>query len=706
LRPFHPAPLPRDARAVEFVDRSGLFLGAVVGRGERRTVAVSLERVAPTFPQAVIAVEDRRFFIHGAVDVTSLVRALWRGALERRLPSGASTLSMQVARLAEPVTPGIDGKLREVVLAQRLENALSKRAILEEYVNRAPMGSNLSGVEAAALTYFGVDAAQLDLAQSALLAALPNDPVRLDPYRHWAALKARQRFVLEQMRETGVIDAAAASRATSEHIALRPERAGIVAAPHYLFHLLPQVAESSARVRTTIDRPLQEFVETQVREVVAALASNDVHHGAAIVLDNRTGEVLAYAGSRDYFADDDLGRNDGVQALRQPGSALKPFLYELALERRDIRPNTILADVPTAYALPDARIYEPVDYSNRFLGPVRVRIALADSLNVPAVRVLERVGVENFRKRLQALGFAHLTKPAEYYGLGLGLGGGEVTLEELARAYATMARDGAPLDADPAWLLVTDILADAHARGEAFGVDSVLALPFPAAVKTGTSSDYRDTWTAGYTRDYTVAVWVGNFDGSPMRGVSGVSGAGPIWARIMLELYKRGDPPPFAAPEGYARTPICAVTGFKPSRTCPAIVSEWLDRDDRARLAPTAASATAAREYDEWLIHQPARERAATRILFPRDGDRFVYHAHGGPAQRLKFEIAGPLEGLRVRLNGVALAPTGSDYLWPVRPGSYRLEAISPRGASRISFSVDAAPPRQPRAGFSVVSSR
>lgn len=709
LRPLYPPPLPRDARAIEFVDRNGLFLGSIVGRGERRTVAVSLNRIAPAFVQAAIAVEDRRFFAHGAVDAPSVLRAFWLGLSERHIPGGASTLSMQVARLVEPVPPGLLGKLDEVILAQRLENGLPKAAILEEYCNRAPMGSNLYGVEAAALTYFGIDAAQLDLAQSALLAALPNDPVRLDPYRHWAALKARQRFVLARMRATGAIDAVAEGRAAAEDLSLRPQAAGIVAAPHFLFHLLPHVPDGAARVRTTIDRPLQEFVEAQVRSVVAALAPNAVHHGAAIVLDNRTGEILAYTGSQDYFADDDLGRNDGVQALRQPGSALKPFLYELALERRDVRPTTILADVPTAYALPGARVYEPIDYSNRFLGPVRVRLALANSLNVPAVRVLERVGVENFAHRLRELGFAHLTKPAEYYGLGLTLGGGEVALEELARAYRILARDGAPLSGDANWALVTDILADPHARAEAFGVDSILRLPFSAAVKTGTSSDYRDTWTAGYTRDYTVAVWVGNFDGSPMRGVSGVTGAAPIWARIMLELYKRGDPAPFAAPAGYARTPICAETGLRPSRECRLVVSEWLDRDDLRRWSlPGAVAKARGREYDEWLIHQPARERiATTRILFPRDGDRFVYDAHGGPAQRLKFEIAGIRNAdLHVTLNGMPIGATGKDYLWTLRPGTFALDARSKCGEANVHFSVESPGAIRHREGFSPVSNR
>ena len=723
LRPLRPAPLSRDARALEFTDRNGLLLGSIVGRGERRTVAVPLDGIAPAFTAAVIAVEDRRFFYHGAIDPLAALRAVAHVPLDRRLPGGASTLSMQLARLIEPVPSTVLGKVREVVLAMRLENGLTKPEILEAYCNRAPMGSNIYGVEAAALTYFGIDADQLDPAQAALLAALPNDPVRLDPYRHWLALKARQRFVLARMQAAGAIDLVAAQRAAGEQIHLRPEAAGIVAAPHFLFHLMPRVPDERARVRTTLDRPLQGFVEVQVRNVVRALGGNGVHHAAAIVLDNRTGEVLAYVGSPDYFADDDLGRNDGVQALRQPGSALKPFLYELALERRDIRPDTILADVPTAYAIPDGRVYRPVDYANRFLGPVRVRAALANSLNVPAVRVLEKVGVEPFRQRLITLGFTHLTRSADYYGLGLALGGGEVSLAELARGYAIAARGGVPValvetlddgapsalpattpPTDPAWPLVSDMLSDAHARAASFGMDSILTLPFPAAVKTGTSSDFRDTWTAGYTRDYTVAVWVGNFDGSPMRGISGVTGAGPIWNRIMLQLYAHGDPRALASPAGYVRRPICADTGARPLPSCRAVVSELLDRDDVRRWETRRIASVSGPEYDEWLVHQPSRGSLVTRILFPHDGDVFVYDPAGGKAQRLTFEVAGPAgPALHLMLNARTILPSGADYIWAVRPGSYALVAHSPRGDSKVRFTVEPASAlRRRHAGFTV----
>ncbi len=693
--------MPRDARALTFLDRNGLPLGTILGRDDRHTIAVPLERIAPAFLQATLATEDRRFASHGALDPLTALRAFGIALRTRRLPSGASTLSMQLARQLVPVGSGLGGKIAEFVVAQRLENGLSKAAILAAYVNRAPMGSNVYGVEAAARTYFGIAASDLDLAQAALLAGLPNDPIGLDPYLHPAAAHARARVVLERMREAGFIDAESARRAAHEHVAFAAPQRGILAAAHLLFFLAPQVAPEREIVRTTIDRPLQRFVETQVRSVVGALAASEVRHAAAIVVENRTGRILAYAGSPDYFADANAGRNDGVQALRQPGSTLKPFLYELALERRDVRPTTILADVPVAYALPGARLYRPSDYAERFAGPVRPRIALADSLNVPAVRVLEKVGVAPFLGRLRALGFTHLTKPADYYGLGLTLGGGEVSLYELARAYTELARAGAPttlqatLDGsvrpdpprgaaygDAAWAWVTNVLADPAARSAAFGIDSILSLPFPAAVKTGTSSDFRDTWTAGFTRDYTVAVWVGNFDGRPMRGISGVTGAAPLWNRIMLELYPRGEPGAFDPPSGSRKTPICAVSGTRPVTGCP-VALEWLDAGDRDDLARTpAVPAPPGAAYDDWLVTQPMRERLPTRILFPHDGSRFV--ASDGV---LAVELAGPANA-RVSLDGRPLRRIGANYLVPLRTGNFELTASSQRGRSSVRFSV------------------
>jgi len=687
----------------------------VLARDTERAVRVPLDRVSPRFTQAILATEDARFAHHDGVDGVALTRALWQIVTTHHVVTGGSTITMQLARLRFGLRRDPLGKLAAIVLARRIEAGTSKAQILEAYVNRIPMGGDLVGVEAAARSYLGVPAADLDLAQAALLAALPNDPVELDPYEHRAALESRRRAVLARMVAAGTTSAADAARAALEQVRLVPRSEGIVAAPHLLFRLAGSAPSDTARLRTTIDRDLQLFVENETARVVGALSDRGVRDGAAIVIDNRDGAILAYAGSADYFARAGAGKNDGVVALRQPGSTLKPFLYELAFERRVVRPTTILADVPTTYAIPGMHAYAPSDYSDRFAGPVRARIALADSLNVPAVRVLSDVGVSSFLQRLRALGFNHLRQDADHYGLGLALGDGEVTLEELAGAYATIARGGVPVrvhavaDTPPAppgapigssieWSLVTDMLADPHARARAFGVASLLKTPFMSAVKTGTSSNFRDTWTAGFTADYTVATWVGNFDGTPMRRVSGVTGAAPLWNHIIRHLAERTAPRGFAPPHGSVRRPMCATTGVRPTRDCTSVVSEWLDAADLA--AWNRPPRPLDRRYDAWLAAQPAAQDEAVRIVAPHDGDVF----ETGPGARIAV-IARGARHPEWALNGARIAARDARWTFALARGRWTLRASDGAHADTITFTVeDPPPPRARRAGFTIRS--
>jgi penicillin-binding protein 1C len=697
--------LPHGPGTVHFTDRTGMPLGSIAASSVANATWVPLDRVSPLFLKAIVAAEDARFYRHGAVDVPALLRATYEYAVDGEARSGGSTIAMQLARSIwhEPST--IRGKLRQIVDAERIVLRSTPNAILQSYVNRVPMGGDIYGVEAASRAYFGIPSADLDLAQASLLAAIPNDPSRLSPYAHWKSLRHRRRYVLARMLALGSISAREAAAAMRESVALLPPPDGPRAAQHFLFALYPSVARGDTLVRTTLDVSLQTFVQAQVEAIAAALSALHVTDAAALVVDNRTGDVLAYVGSPDYFSDALLGRNDGVRALRQPGSALKPFMYELALEAGAIEPTTILDDAPVSYAIPGGRLYQPGDYSTRFAGPVRVRYALANSLNVPAVRALSRLGVAAFLDRLHQLGFSHLTQPASYYGLGLTLGSGEVTLWELVHAYVTMARAGsaiplrtelsalpaAPVQiGDPAtWQLVTDMLADPYARAQSFGVDSILRLPFPAAVKTGTSSDFRDTWTVGYTRDYTVGVWVGNFDGSAMRGVSGVSGGGPLWNHIMLHLYEgRHEAQAFSQPAGYIRVPICATTGLRPTASCEAVVREWVHPQQLAawRRAPAEPS---------------------LRILSPREGDVFVLNRTGDPIarsmQRLELRAIAP-EPVRWSVGGRELRPDADgDAFWPLRLGRWTLVARAGKRSASVAIDV-VYPPHLGYAGFTLLT--
>ena len=746
--PIRASDIAQTQQAAEFVDRNGLPLGTILTRDQNHTVSVSLSQVSPQFLQAIVAAEDQRFYQHGALDERAIARSLLEALQAKQIVSGASTITMQLARMLDGSPRTAQAKLQEIWTSWRLTAGMSKAEILQAYLNRLPMGSNIYGVEAASRIYFGVPASDLTLAQASLLAAIPNDPNRLNPYDHLLSLKNRQSYVLDRMVQDGYITRDQGDRAHTEATALQSRQQGIVAAPHFLFWLANQLpANHPAQVRTTIDRPLQQFVETQVLQVIRSLAPHNAHHAAVLVLDNQTGDVLAYVGSPDYFARTtssrealpQLGQNDGVQALRQPGSTLKPFLYQLALENRTIQPNTILADVPTRYAIPGARLYSPSDYSETFQGPVRVRLALANSLNVPAVKTLEKVGVSTFLDRLHQLGFSHLTQPPEHYGLGLTLGSGEVSLWELAQAYLTLARQGKGTalrvrstesnqsipnsalqtpNSPSTWLLVTDMLSDRHARARAFGVDSLLALPFPAAVKTGTSSDYRDTWTVGFTTNYTVAVWVGNFDSAPMQKVSGVMGAAPLWNRIMLHLHEQQEPKPFQAPTGLVQRPICAVSGARPTPACPAVVQEYLFPEDVAayeregdRFFPKVQGDPQFKlpaEYNEWLARQPKNAIGSTkmglRIVSPRNGDVFMMGKEDA-SQRLEFRLVGSSKAVTEwRLNDKSLAASASNsFFWKPQPGTWTLQVKQGQKSDQIQFEVQTAEAKPTRKGFSFV---
>ncbi|MGK7878004.1 MAG: penicillin-binding protein 1C [Xenococcaceae cyanobacterium] len=766
LAPIRAADLVQDQQAIEFSDRHGLPLGTILTRDQDHTAVVPLNEVSPHFIHAILAAEDGQFYRHGALEMRAIARSLIQAIQSKRIVSGASTITMQLARMLEPAPRTISAKLKEIWLSWRLAAGMSKDEILQAYINRLPMGGNIYGVEAAARVYFGIPATELNLAQASLLAALPNNPTYLNPYDYWEPLKKRQLYVLNRMVKDKYITPTQAERAHAEEISLQSRQQGIIAAPHFLFWLFqslegiqsdchPDGASSScsqlSHVRTTIDRPLQQFVEAQVQEVVRTLTPYNVHQAAALVIDNHTGEVLAYVGSVDYFSEAQLGRNDGVQALRQPGSTLKPFLYQLALEKRLIRPNTVLADVPTHYPIPGARLYSPTDYTETFQGPVRIRIALANSLNVPAVRVLEKVGVPTFLERLHQLGFEHLNQPPEYYGLGLTLGSGEVSLWELARAYLILAKQGevtpiiptfsqskisnpmepgnkakSKIQNQETWALITDMLSDRHARAKAFGVESVLNLPFPAAVKTGTSSNFRDTWTVGFTTDYTVATWVGNFNGEPMRQVSGVIGAAPLWHRIMLHLHEHKKPASFPSPPGMVERPVCALSGLKPTPACPSVVQEYFypeDLRDYESQSDTFYQIVSSgregqspqyrlnlpEEYDEWLAIQRQSTLVPTtlKILSPGNGDYFLLEPNDSVAQRLEFKLGGVSnQAVEWWLNGEKLATESSNsFFWQLRPGNWTLEVRSGEMTDKVRFQVQLAENRANRRGFSVAGS-
>jgi penicillin-binding protein 1C len=597
----------RDGSSTVVLDRHGQVLyERLSGAGTRRVLA-SADALPPVLVSATLAAEDRRFWRHPGVDPLAVVRAVVRDIRAGRAVEGASTITQQVAKLLiarrEGRTPrGLGAKLREALLALRLEHRFSKRQILALYLSLASYGNQLAGAERASQAYFGCAASMLTPAQAAFLAALPQQPSRFNPYRDVAAARARQRAVLRRLREAGELSAAALDQAIAEHLVFARPAAPFVA-PHFVEMVLQVVGEGRPpRIETTLDAGLQ----ADVRAIIASHKDTLRAHGAAnvavVVLDNANAEWLAWEGSGDYFDAAHGGAINGALALRQPGSALKPLTYAAAFER-GYSPSSVLPDVPTHFPTAEPGVFfSPRNYDGRYRGPLLARRALAGSENVPAVAVAAGVGVPALLRFFTRAGLSTFDRTASYYGLGITLGNAEVRLADLVSAYSAFSRGGtwqAPTPiisprgarAGPVDLVsprtafwITDILSDADAREFIFGRGGALEFPFPVAVKTGTSQAYHDNWTIGYTRAVTVGVWVGNFDRTPLRDSSGVTGAAPIFHAVMLAAQRRingadallADTPVAVPPADLERVEICALSGMRATPACPARTHEWL----------------------------------------------------------------------------------------------------------------------------------
>ena len=583
-------PLPKEdvpgrpKESWRILDRQGRVLREVVNPGGFRHQWTALPDISPFLIDAVLAVEDAGFYSHDGVDWTAALRASWQNARAGRVVSGASTISMQLARLLYGYPRNFDGKLRQAFNALRLEQTFEKGEILECYLNLAPYGMGCIGIESASRRYYGKSNRHLSLAEAALLAGLLKAPGKLAPLQHFRQARQRQRIVLRRMLETGTIDRADYERALREPLQFQkaPSQPEAMHFSEYIMSLSPEPGE----LRTTLNADLQQQLERLVNDHVEALRFGGLTNAAVVVLDNRDGGILAMVGSRDYW-DADGGAVNGALAKRQPGSTLKPFTYALAFER-GFSPASVIPDIESYYLGAAGTLFIPTNYSEQFYGPVLMAEALGRSLNVPALRTLDVVGVKSLLTRLQAIGFQSLQQSAWYYGLGLTLGNGEVTLLELAQGYAMLARGGrtctarAILDipseeprrvfSEEVCFLITDILSDERVRIRAFGPTNPLLLGFPMAVKTGTSANWRDNWVVGYTSEYTVAVWGGDFSGKPMDRMSGAVGAGPLFQKIARLLHQRSflqRQSVFMPPEGVEYVELCSLSGLLPTEACP-----------------------------------------------------------------------------------------------------------------------------------------
>lgn len=643
----------------ELLDRRGEFLHARrIDMQVNRLAWVELKDLSPALLEAVVFAEDRDFYSHRGIDWGATARASWQ-LLQGDRSRGASTITMQLAGLIDTELAWRSGgrslaqKWRQMRAARRLEKTWSKPEILEAWLNLVTFRGDLQGVAAASHALFGKAPAGLNRHEALLLAALLPAP---------GATPARVAQRACALITTGFSDANCQSVRDLAFIHLARRLAPYPENPALESVSASLLTEAGKQLRSTLDAMLQREAQEILADQLAELRARNVNAGAVLVLDNASGEVRAYVANAGLV--ESARFVDGVQALRQAGSTLKPFLYALALDKRYLTAASVLEDAPLSLSTPNG-LYVPQNYDKDFKGPMSARVALAGSLNIPAVRTLTLVGVEDFWQQLRRLGLSSLTEAPEFYGYALALGSADVNLWTLTNAYRALANQGRysaamlraadtqsaePVLGAAASFVISDILADRGARAVTFGLENPLALPFQAAVKTGTSKDMRDNWCIGFSSRYTVGVWVGNLDGTPMHDVSGISGAAPVWAALMQRLeggqIRPGGEYP-APPAGMRRQRVEFAGLREPPR------EEWfLDGTEMTRV--------------EFVAEQ------RPRILYPAAGTVVAIDPDiPEMRQRLRFRAAAA-DGADWWLNTRRLGPA-RDLEWRPEPGVHHL---------------------------------
>jgi penicillin-binding protein 1C len=680
------------------LDRHGVILQQMrVDARERKLAWVSLEDISPALRSALIASEDKRFYQHSGVDWNAVAASAW-GNLWNTKTRGASTITMQLAGLLEEdlrrrySTRSTSQKISQAIVAQWLERDWRKDQILEAYLNLVPFRGEIVGAHALARVMFGKHPSGMDQIEAAIAVALirgPNASVSKVSERACHILREQNHpeFCVNLEGQAALAFSHLSSKSGATNSMYTTTQNGLNLAPHFARRFLTADAR---RVTSTLDARLQAYAKDSLTRQLSALVDRNVEDGAILVLDNVSGDVLAWVGSSGSLSD--AAHVDGVVALRQAGSTLKPFLYELGLEKRLITAASVMDDTPVNLTTSNG-LYIPQNYDKHFKGLVSARTALASSLNIPAVRMLISIQPEVFFRRLQALGL-QLRESGDYYGYSLALGSADVSLLSLTNAYRSLANQGsfgAPRyrNTDPrpsslrvmdtaASYIVNDILSDRAARAMTFGLENALATRVWSAVKTGTSKDMRDNWCIGFSERYTVGVWVGNASGAPMWDVSGVTGAAPIWQEIMHYLHKDSQPVRVGKrllPDGVEQRHISFSDEIEAARNELFLKGTAQDKIVRAHS-----------------------DQIQTKITYPKSGMIVAVDPDIPPErQRMRFVSAGDgqvlvLDGQRLKTTAV-ISPQQEKtlrYDWFPIPGKHVLSLLTPQGLllDQVGFEV------------------
>ncbi|MEW6087482.1 MAG: penicillin-binding protein 1C [bacterium] len=568
-------------------DREERTLRFFVDKNGERHLWVPSGEVPVLLKNAFIAAEDENFYSHYGFCLSSIARAVKDNLAAGRIVSGASTITQQVVKLIKKRRRTFLNKFVEVVESVKLEMELGKEKIMEQYLNRVPLGNNLRGVKIASEVYFEKKCSELNVLECALLASLPKVPGSLDYYGNYSGrLEDRKNWVLRRMSELGYISEKEFNDAKNSGISFKMKRFPMEG-PHFVDFVSKKYSGLTGDIVTTLDSGIQKNIEKIIKSHRDRLNAKGANQSAFIMVRNSTMEVLSMAGSFEY-SEKAKGFNNGTNALRSPGSTLKPFLYALALDS-GYSPSLILSDIEKIFKAPSGD-YMPRNYDRKEYGPVTMRTALASSLNLSTINLIEQVGYEEFYNTLKKMNLINYPdKGPEYFGLGMAIGNPEITLQQLAAAYAMLASGGIyrPLKfilneeeeaprfvfSPQASYIITDFLSDYSAKMLTFS-NKKLQFPFKAALKTGTSTNYRDAWVIAYTPEYTFGVWTGNFEGRPTYNLNGEDGAVPVLYDVLVYIYNKANPGEFQVPAGLVSVKVCSFSGMPPTADCSHLKEE------------------------------------------------------------------------------------------------------------------------------------
>ena len=685
-----PFPELQEFRAQEYscriYDRRGELIQVIPLSGGGRREFTPIKEIPKAVQKSFIKQEDRRFYFHHGVDWLSLSMAVVQNRQADKIVRGGSTISMQLAKLVnQNNSPTIRRKLKDIFNAYRIEAKLSKKEILELYLNSIYFGSNSYGITSAARTFFSCELNQLTDKELLSLSVIPKSPNYIVPSE---ARYFKYPFKL----------------------------------PHFVNYLTSQLRNKDGKLpyelRTSLDLEISQQAEDYLRDALEQAHGSRITNGALLLLDNKDGSIISWLGNGNFFDNENSGQIDGVLVRNQPGSSMKPFLYALAIEKDLLQPSTVLADVPSEFG--NEKLYIPENFNNRFNGPVRMRIALASSLNVPAVSTLNKVGVKTYLEKLYELGFDSLRENDSGLkaDLGLALGAGEVSLKELVPAFSIFVRDGIylPLNyrqnqklsngsqiySKDTSRVIVSILSDKGARALGFGYTQTFQTEYPSIFKTGTSNQYQNIIALGATKNFTIGVWMGNFSGQTVIGKTGSSL--PAWvAKNVLDKLESSDTP-FPEPEQWHKERICSLSGLKAGPNCHSVVTEYVKNDSQLDTCDWHVKLPGSQEiqtvyppeYQLWLRNHPDQglieySQSPLTILTPNNNSLFFYSSLHQNQQAIPFEVTGGNENtLEIFYDGKKYATINRPFIFqlPVDRGDHSCRIQCGGEELTINFSV------------------